>query len=206
MKNGKYEHLRDQYPAELSLDHLHKICHISKRSASYLVANGIIKATDTGKKTWRYRIAIDDVIAYLYKRDIVGSMIPSGSVSSRGRREKNPRKAYSDYVESGAITDLEEYFGFIYADYPDILAVSEAAEMTGLCNGTILKHIRSGSIMAFLLDAKYAIQKQSIISFLSSQSFIQCKSNSEFIGKLMRGFEFWSKNRKTTSRKGRNNK
>ena len=82
MNQGKYESLREQYPEYISLDQLHKVCGVAKRSAQYLVEHGIIPAIDTGKKTWKYRIAIDDVIAYLIKLEEVGSMIPRGTVTS----------------------------------------------------------------------------------------------------------------------------
>ena len=61
-KQGKYESLREKYPEFISLDQLHKVCGIAKRSAKYLVDNGIIPYQDTGRQTWRYKIAIDDVI------------------------------------------------------------------------------------------------------------------------------------------------
>ena len=56
--------MRTQYTDPISLDQLRVICKIAKRSARYLVENGIIPAVDTGRKTWRHQIAIDDVIAY----------------------------------------------------------------------------------------------------------------------------------------------
>jgi len=81
VKQGKYESLREQYPPHISLDQLHRICGIAKRSAKYLVEHGIIPAQDTGRQTWRYKIALDDVIIYLRRREQVGSMIPSrGSI------------------------------------------------------------------------------------------------------------------------------
>ena len=69
-----YTALKNKYPDFLCLDELSRVCKIAKRSACYLVEHGIIPAIDTGKKTWRYKIAIDDVIAYLEHRDKYGSI------------------------------------------------------------------------------------------------------------------------------------
>lgn len=55
----KYEKLKTEYSTYISLDQLRVICHIAKRTASYLVTNGIIPSIDTGRKTWRYKILID---------------------------------------------------------------------------------------------------------------------------------------------------
>jgi hypothetical protein len=77
MKKGKYEYLREQYPEYVSESQLYKICHIAKRSAKYLLDNGIIPCENNGKKTRKYRIALNDIIAYLEKRDkTLNSMIP----------------------------------------------------------------------------------------------------------------------------------
>ena len=50
MKNNKYDYLWDQYPEYVSSNQLYKICRIAKRSAKYLLENGIIPCEDTGKK------------------------------------------------------------------------------------------------------------------------------------------------------------
>ena len=81
--NEKYIKLKEQYPEYISLDQFYQICRIAKRSARYLVEHGIVPAVDTGKKTWRYKIHIDDTITYLQQRERLGNMIPSGAVSSR---------------------------------------------------------------------------------------------------------------------------
>ena len=98
MKN--YSHLKRQYPGYISLDQFHKICKIAKRSAKYLVDSGIVPAIDSGKKTHRYQIAIEDVIAYLRRRDREGSMIPTGLLTS-GQREPSICASFSRLVELG---------------------------------------------------------------------------------------------------------
>ena len=51
-KMNKHETLLNPYGDFLSLDELSRVCKIAKRSARYLVVNGIIPAIDTGKRTW----------------------------------------------------------------------------------------------------------------------------------------------------------
>ncbi|MCL2386160.1 MAG: hypothetical protein FWC89_01300, partial [Defluviitaleaceae bacterium] len=113
-KQGKYESLRELYPPHISLDQLHKICGIAKRSAKYLVEHGIIPAQDTGRQTWRYKIALDDVIIYLRRREQVGSMIPCGVVSSRKNqaRKMSTRKCFAQMVLPGHESEIAEYFNF----------------------------------------------------------------------------------------------
>ena len=192
MKNENYEYLKDQYPEGISLDQLRVICQVSKRSASYLVTNGIIPSMDTGKKTWRYRIEINDVIAYLQRRDQIGSQIPKGVVSSRNKRPKSPRKSFAEIIIEGDKSKLGKYFKYIYADFPDILTAADVAEMTGLGKETVYRYIRAGKIESLgLINRKLVIQKKCIMEFVTTHEFIDCKSNSKSFINLIHGFELW---------------
>ena len=57
--------LRAQYPKKLTLDNVRCILHISKRKASWLLANGYIKHKNNGKKTRQYSIDIKDLFEYI---------------------------------------------------------------------------------------------------------------------------------------------
>ena len=195
MGKGKYYYLKNRYPEQISLDQFYKICQISKRSASYLLTNGIVPAVDTGKKTWRYRIAIADVITYLHKREQWGSMIPVGAASSKRNRLKNARTSFSKHIEEGAEAELGEYFEYIYADYPDVLMAADVSEMTGLVKDTIIRYLRAGKIKSIRTAGnKYAIPKANVMEFAVSREFIDCKSNSKSFIKLVQGFELWRRN------------
>ena len=187
----KYELLREQYPEYISKVQLYHICGISPRSATYLLENGIIPAIDTGKQTWRYKIALDDVITYLQRREQLGSMIPPGSASSRYKRPNNPRKSFADIVMQGQENEIAEYFSYIYADCPDVLTVADIAEMTGLTKNTVLKRLLAGEIKFITNDPKYLIPKPYLLEFVTTRRFIESKSNSEDFKRILGGYEIW---------------
>lgn len=64
-----YSILLEQYPEVVSKDQMYKICHISKRKATWLLENGVIPCQDSGKKTRRFQIRTIDIVRYLAKRD-----------------------------------------------------------------------------------------------------------------------------------------
>ena len=64
-----YGSLRESYPATISMDQLYRICHISKRKARWLLEQEIIPCVDSGKKTRRFSIQLEDVITFLERRD-----------------------------------------------------------------------------------------------------------------------------------------
>lgn len=187
----KYDKLRDQYPDYISLNQLRQICHIAKRSAVYLISNGIIPAIDTGKKTWRYQIAIDEVIRYLRRREQWGSMIPPGAVSSRPPKIINHRTSLSYVMMSGDEKEVYSYFEQLYTDTDDILTVPEITILTGLSNRTVLLMLRDGEIKSIDNSPRYIVPKQYLLEFVSSKRFIDIKSNSEAFQKIIDGFDKW---------------
>ena len=190
----KYATLKNQYPDLLSLDQVHRICKIAKKSARYLVEHGIIPAIDTGKKTWRYQIKIDDVITYLDRRDKFGSMIPPGAVTSRYREREakmNNRKSFSELVTQGQEQEIAKYFSFIYKNYDEVLKTADIAEMTGLDKSTVQKLLRSGYIKSLERRPTYLVPKQYLLDFVVTRRFLEAKSNSETFKKILGGFEIW---------------
>jgi len=192
----KYDTLREQYPEYISLDQLRLICRIAKRSARYLVSNGIIPAIDTGKKTWRYQVAIDDVIRYLRRREQWGSMIPPGAVSSRPPSEKNHRTSLSFVTTLGDEKEIYSYFEQLYASAGDVFTVPEIIILTGLSHKTVSLMLKDGGIKSIGNSPRYIVPKQYLLEFVSSRRFIDIKSNSEAFQKIVGGFDTW----KTTGR------
>jgi len=194
MKRGKYESLREQYPEYISLDQLHRVCGIAKRSAKYLVEQGIIPSQDTGKQTWRYRIALDDVIAYLRRREQVGSMIPCGSATSRKPKETrmiSTRKCFAQMVTPGQESEIAEYFDYIYADCGELLSTLDIVEMTGLEKSTVLKLLKAGAVKSIMTRPKYLVPKQYLLEFVVTPRFIEYRTNSDYFKKILGGFEIW---------------
>ena len=187
----EYDKLREQYPEYISLEQLHQICRIAKRGARYLIANGIIPAIDTGKKTWRYQISIDDVILYLRRREPWGSMIPPGAVSSRPPSSKKPRISFSVIAKHGEENDVYRYFEQLYSGVGDIFTVPEIMMLTGLSNRTILLMLKGGDIKSIGSSPRYIVPKQYLMDFVSSRRFIEIKSHSETFHRLIDGFESW---------------
>lgn len=184
----KYENLKKAYPNYVSLDQLCAICKISKRSARYLVENKIIPAIDTGKKTWRYQIAVDDVIAYLCQRKQCGSMIPAGAVSSRTTRR---RRSYSQAVTTGQEKEIVKYFAYVYSDYPDVLTINDMVDMTGLHKKSFHRILSDGHIKILASSPRYLITMASFLKFIGSRRFIDIWSNSESFVIILDGFEAW---------------
>jgi len=187
--------LLDRYPDFISLDELRRVCKISPKSARYLVEHGIIPAIDTGRITWRYKIAMNDVVTYLGERERLGSMIPPGAVSShikyRHNSQINKRKSYSQIVSDGNEWEVADYFNFIYAEYGEVLTTVDVIDMTGLDKSTILKLLKAGKIKSIESKPKYLIPKQYLLEFVVTRHFLEARTKSGLFNKILGGFEIW---------------
>ena len=200
MGKSKYSSLKEHYPEHISLDQLSRICKIAKRSAKYLVEHGIIPAADTGRKTWRYKIALEDVISYLYRREQVGSMIPCGAINSRGvgnTGKLSNRRCFAQVVEPGEEQDIAEFFKYIYSEYDEVLTTGVVTEITGIDKSYLLKRLKAGDIRYFAKDPYYLILKEHLLEFVVHPRFVGYKTESEHFIRILGGFELW-KNAKSS--------
>jgi len=190
--NENFENLKTQYPEYLSLDQFYRICRIAKRSARYLVEHGIVPAVDTGRKTWRYQIHIDDTISYLRRREQFGSMIPFGSVSSRSPyRKTEPQLLLSVLMNKDTEYKVRIFFEQLYANYDDALTVPDIIEMTGLNQKTILLLLKNGEIKSLSKHPRYIIPKIFLLDFVASLQFIKTRNTSEIFSQIQEDFEIW---------------
>jgi len=193
MKVDKYEELRKHYPPYVSKDQLYIICNIAKKSAKYLLDKGIVPCIDNGKKTHRYRIALEDIITYLKEKEETGlTQIPRGAVSSRSKSSAL-RRSYSQEILLGKENEVRQYFEFIFNDYYDVLTSHELSEMVGLSRHTVLKLLAKGEIRSFLISSQHRIYKRNMLEFVTSQRFLHMKSNSEDYLRILGGFKIWKR-------------
>jgi len=192
MEDEKYKELRKRYPRYVSKEQLYVICRISKRSAKYLLDNGIIPCEDTGKKTRRYRVALKDIIAYLKKRDSTGNtLIPFGAASSKSKKAKGPKTSYAQVILLGQESEVRRYFEYIFAEFPDVLNTYDVTEMTGLSLNTVQRLIKSGTIRSLNVDRRHMIPKPYMLDFVTSPEFLNIKSNSRDFQRILGGFSVW---------------
>lgn len=189
----KYQELRRRYPATVSKDQLYIICKIAKRTAKYLLDNGIIPCVDTGKKTCRYRIQLEDIITYLKERDkSKNSRIPPGAVSSRmSNTPTNLRFSYAQEIISGQENEIREYFEYIIADFPDVLNSYEVCELTGLSRSTVLKYLKSGTLKSIRIDHRLMVPKLYMLDFVTLPIFLNAASYTNDFKQILEGFRIW---------------
>ena len=179
-----YQYLREQYPEIITKDQLYRICRISKRKALWLLENGVIPCEDSGKKTRRFRIKLEDVINFLARRDTgeLDAILPQGIFSSGSHPVCQPRT----YLDS------EELCTFILAEWegqPDVLTVREAAELCGYSIHAVSSWVRKGSVASIAYHGANLVSKDSLARWLASREGQGIGHLSEMHQGLMDGFQ-----------------
>lgn len=168
-----YDEIRKKYPSRISKDQFYQIAHISKATALYLLQSGLVPCRDTGKKTRRYSIHIDDVIRYMIDRELHSDHYRA-SAGWYATRSGNyaPRLTYS--ITLSALNDKERKLFKNMVDqslypYNDLLTVLEIAELTGYCTTTIIRWCNTKHLQSFSISGKYFIPKISLSEFMISR-------------------------------------
>lgn len=160
-----YSFLYDQYPEVITMDQFYRICHISKRKARWLLENGVIPCEDSGKKTRRFKIKLDDVIEFLKLRDagLLEDMMPIGIFSSTeyGYPPRQPRTR----LDNGA---LQSFLLERWVDSPDILTIPQTAALCGYSVTTIERWFQKKLLEGIRYRGMILISKESLVKWLST--------------------------------------
>lgn len=158
-----YDELKSHYPPVISADQFRQICHISKRKAKWLLENDIVPCKDSGKKTRRFSIRLDDAIGYLEARENAPTLVatPPGAFSSGYQHPDSPPKRTP---VPPAI--FERYLLQRWRNAPDALSIPQAQKLTGYTAGTLCDWISAGRLQAVWYYNHYQIPKVSLIACL----------------------------------------
>ncbi len=165
----KYEQLRNEYPPVISKDQFYCICHINKKTAAYILDSGLVANTNSGKKTRKYKILLEDVIAFLYDRDANPQKYkaPFGWYSNK-QKAKNKKRANPARRNPAS---FREYLVTKLADEPDVLTICQIQNVTGYSKRSVTGWCKTGQIRAFYVGGRYVIPKEYLFDFMCSERF-----------------------------------
>jgi hypothetical protein len=162
-----YSHLLDEYPEKICQDQFYRICHISKRKATWLLENGYIPCEDTGKKTRRFKIRITDVIEYLTRlEDSPESLLTPPGIFSSGIKYR-PKNKVVEPIDSDKFMKMLKKR---WSSFPDALTVSDVIKMTGYCQTTISEWISKEKLFGVWYRNKYLIPKDCLIEYMATKA------------------------------------
>lgn len=165
--------IRREYPEYISKDQFYRLAHISKSTALYLLRSGLVPCEDSGKKTRRYKLHMDDVIFYLMDREVhpYKYSVPAEWRQSRAGNSKKHVTADREQLE--ALTDVEriEFCRYIRCeliDFDDLLTIAEAAKFTGYSASTVNRWRTEGGLKSLFASGKNLVPKECLAVFFCS--------------------------------------
>ena len=152
-------------PDTISKDSFCKICHMSKRTATKFLGT-MIPCSDNGKKTHRYSIAKSDLIPFLerYSERHKVSLLPPV--------ERHSKTSLCTASLSGNIkVSLHDYYSHLLESEKDVLRVSDVCRITGYGKTAVNNWFLSGSLIYVVVKNAKHTSKESLINFMSSDTF-----------------------------------
>ena len=161
-----------RYPEIMSKEQMRIACHISKRTALYLLQFNLIPHTFTGKKTRCYAIKKSDVIAFMNDREVN----PEKYIAPKNWYKYGGEivRPYKIRIQPPCAKDekkLRRYYESRLAALPDVMDVAAAVDFTGYNRRTVCQWIRVGKLKALSLLQKYMIPKCYLIDWLCSDDY-----------------------------------
>lgn len=151
-------------PCSHHKDQLYRICHISKRKATWLLENGIIPCRDSGKKTRRFQIYTADVVNYLItlENEPQKVAIPVGIFTSNKYRKKRENP-----VAHLPRSELKKHLCLKWRSEPDALTITQISKITGYNMQTVGQWISKGKLQYVSCPDGRKVAKRWLIQFMT---------------------------------------
>lgn len=198
--------IKANYPEKIGLEQMRVICHISKKTARYLLTSGLVPCIDTGKKTRQYIINTKDVITYLKKRQSQPEKFsaPTGYYSASWNKGGKPKmltlREWANLDTAKSRKKFQDFLTLKTQPYSDVLSVAEASRLTGYHHNTLTNWCHNGYIRYFEISGGYMIPKSCLLNFLLSPHILDSYRPSKKMVDLAKEFSRQGKSNKKAHR------
>ena len=149
------------YPEVLSKKQLRRACHISQRTAHYLLETGLIP----NRHSNRYWIRKEDVLAFMQSSDKL--LVPEAVCDPDSKWGKpHAVRLLPPVTVPQAV--LRDYYIRQSEDWPDVLDVDQICAVTGYNRRTVAQWVRRGRLRFLMRDSTYHVPKGWLIDYLCS--------------------------------------
>lgn len=199
--------IKANYPEKIGLEQMRVICHISKKTARYLLTSGLVPCIDTGKKTRQYIINTKDVITYLKKHQSQPEKfsVPTGYYSASWNKGGKPKmltlREWANLDTAKSRKKFQDFLTLKTQPYSDVLSVAEASRLTGYHHNTLTNWCHNGYIRYFEISGGYMIPKSCLLNFLLSPHILDSYRPSKKMVDLAKEFSRQGKSTKKPTAK-----
>ena len=179
-----------EYPDEVTKEQFYRLCHVSKRIASYYLEQGFLPCEKKNTKTHKYLIKTADIVAFLKTRQENPFLYQAPAGMSRKPIE--PQTTRNPLRESPIdLGTWQVFLSEVLSGFSDVCKVQELSRMCGYSRETILKWCEAGKFIFFDINRTYQIPKKSFIEFMASLEFATITQKQPKHLELLLQFENW---------------
>lgn len=168
----------------ISKEQFRRICHISKRHAKYLLDSGLVQCDNSGKKTYKYKIQMKDVWAYLVDREANPEKYraPKGYYVRQSPKRSScswlPDPETVRRIAELGNTQLHALWERAARDYPDLMTVDDVCNLTGYHSKFIYNWQNHKDVVYFRIQGKLLFPKATLLEYLVQDTLhpVVCKS------------------------------
>lgn len=170
-------YLKTTYPDIITKDQLYRICHVSKKTASFLLDSGLIPNENSGKKTRKYKIRLDDVIEYLKDREVNPMSYNAPDNYYKGNYSAKKKVAVPSFSED-QVNALRKFLTDQLMECDDVVSIETINELIGYSTKSIYEWYHKGYIKGFLIKKRVMIPKEYLVDFLMSEKCLRISRKS----------------------------
>lgn len=188
-----FKTILSDYPDTVTKEQFYRLCHVSKRVATFYLEQGFLPCEKRNTKTHKYLIRTADIVAFLKKRQNkpFAFAVPAGT----SRKPVDPETVRKPIPKESPV-DLSSWRMFLseaLADCSDVCGVLEISRICGYSKETILKWCDAGKFTYFNINRAYHIPKKSFIDFMASTEFCMITQKQQKHLELLKRYMEWMK-------------
>lgn len=169
----------------LSGEQVRLLLHISKRRAAWMLQNGYIPCTDTGKRTRRYSVRRSDFERFMedFQTHPERFHTPVGLFSAA-----NPHS--EDDLPRELPPEFRPWLEARFWRYHLALTMAEVADITGYNINTIHRWVKNGTLRSAKIQGDVVIPKAWLIDFYCSTGYRMpgmCKKHKRLLKRFWEG-------------------
>lgn len=163
-----YPEISSNYPEYVTQKQMYEICGVCKSTAYKAERSGAIPYEKTVNRLLHtHKISLLDALAFKYGREY-------------GYRQAD------EYISC-----LRRFYNKRLKGYPDVLYVTDVAEITGFVENSVQRWIGRTYLQAFIKRRRFHIPKIFLIDFLVSPMYNAIQDKSETQTAMLREFSAW---------------
>lgn len=178
-------------PQVLSGEQVRCALHISKRKCAWMLNNGFIKCQNTGKRTRKYTVMKENLLAYIedsakHPERYVTPYAEFSTAKYGNNRKSRPCKiGFPSSLPSTFRPWLEQEFETVH----DALTVPQIIAITGYTDNTINRWLRQGYLKSVQTQTTRIIPKLWLIDFYCSYAYTITNMSYKHIKLLQKFFK-----------------